>query len=460
MSSCFKCGSSSKDDRSIILFSVPPKIRNPAWHFAFLKHLGLEDLHLNIEDIRVCDRHFRTEDLKMNENNLVLKENALPLEEVCEQFEIKPEVIYMNNTEEIEEDGETHELAPLAPVVKYEYVGNQEMQASSLQGNPLITGHQLISIMQEDGTVVEPVMPFFLSSSPMFTVVNGSNEHGETIILQIENQEEDVEVKDEVIESLEESKTAAGAIDENKQIPEEVVTVVRSWDLCEPKKNDVEDVFVCEICEKSYCCVNCLKSHYEAMHVTNTTFTRYKCKWTSMQKGLYCPVCEMCFENRNDTLDHYLTHSVACEVCGSGFDRQQLLVEHMFTIHKKVNCYESYECVFCKATYQYHWNLTKHYQVYHKMIMCYICKSRYPSATDLQEHLRTHLRKINVLPYACSKCNKAFPQISDIAVHIRRDHSASKSPVESENYVGHTVGGKSKSTDDSVVTKKKRIKVK
>nr|CAI5861778.1 unnamed protein product [Callosobruchus analis] len=390
----------------------------------------------------------------MNENSLVLKENALPLEEVCEEFEIKPEVIYMNNTEEVEEDGETHELAQLTPVVKYEYVENQEMQASSLPGP------QLISIMQEDGTVTEPVMPFFLSSSPMFTVLNGSNSNGETIILQIENQEEDVEVKDEVTESLEESQTISGGIDDDKQISEEVMTVVRNWDPCKPKKNDVEDVFVCEICEKSYCCVNCLKSHYEAMHVANTTFTRYKCKWTSMQKSLYCPVCEMCFENRTDTLDHYLTHSVACEVCGSGFDRQQLLVEHMFTIHKKVNCYESYECVFCRATYQYHWNLTKHYQVYHKMILCYICKSRYPSAIDLQEHLRTHLRKINVLPYACSKCNKAFPQISDIAVHIRREHSSRKSSIESENYIGHTVGGKSKAIDDNVVTKKKRIKVK
>ncbi|CAH1989917.1 unnamed protein product [Acanthoscelides obtectus] len=463
MKTCFKCGSSSKDDRSIVLFNVPSSISNPVWHYEFLKRLAVENLqqlNIKVEDIRVCDKHFKTEDLEMNHNHLVLKENALPLKEECEQFEVSPEIVYMDGTEEIE-DGESRELAQLAPVVQYEYVANQEVQASPVPGIPVITAPQLISIMQEDGTVIEPVMPFFLSQSPMFTVLNGSNENGETIILQIENQEEeDAKVKVEVVEPLEESQTTAGETDGNEKISEGVVTAVSSWEHCEPKQNNMENVYVCEICEKSYCCVNCLKSHYEAMHIAKTQGTRYKCKFTSMQKSLYCPVCEVCFENSKDTLDHYLTHSVACDVCGSGFDRQKLLVEHMIMVHNKVNCYESYECEFCKAIYQYHWNLTKHYQVYHKMILCYICKSRFPTVTDLQEHQRTHVQKINILPYACSKCNKAFPQISDIAVHIRREHSSRKSSLNSDNYIGHTAsGGKSKTTVDSMI-KKKRIKVK
>lgn len=59
------------------------------------------------------------------------------------------------------------------------------------------------------------------------------------------------------------------------------------------------DNYSCDICNYSYGCMNCLKSHYETMHVTNSNVVHYKCKYTqNYSKGLVCPVCHLMFETR------------------------------------------------------------------------------------------------------------------------------------------------------------------
>lgn len=61
------------------------------------------------------------------------------------------------------------------------------------------------------------------------------------------------------------------------------------------------------------------------------------------------------------------------------------------------------------------------------MILCMTCKTRFKAVQELHEHEKVHILKLNVLPYACSRCDKAFPKISDITVHIRAVHKQTPS---------------------------------
>ncbi|KAJ8936699.1 hypothetical protein NQ314_012198 [Rhamnusium bicolor] len=193
----------------------------------------------------------------------------------------------------------------------------------------------------------------------------------ETIILQIENPEE-----------------------KKYSIPDSDLIFELQKFLCKSRGSSITSNYNCDICDESYGCINCLKSHYETLHITNTV-TQYKCKFsTHLSKSLVCPVCDLTFNNRSDTMDHYITHSVACEICGSGFDRQMHLTDHYKTSHNKGDYQATYECELCKSIYQYPVSLTKHYQTFHKMILCQVCKFRFGSVKELQDHEKNSPTKI------------------------------------------------------------------
>ncbi|XP_056642111.1 PR domain zinc finger protein 5-like [Diorhabda sublineata] len=259
---------------------------------------------------------------------------------------------------------------------------------------------------EDNSTLIQPLMPFYLTTSDITEMDDNEDKNEiETIILQVDKEDEDSEVKRDLMSEEE-----------------------RDWRLqfllCSPKKDSALDKFTCDVCSQSYGCFNCLKSHYETMHLGYNYVSQYRCKNSKFTtKGLCCPVCELFFENRNDMIDHYITHAVACDICGSGFDRQKHLTEHRRKVHNKGDFDVLYDCEICRVSHQYPSGLTKHYQKVHKLILCIECKSNFTSVEDLQEHENTHRQKIDVLPYACSKCDRAFAQISEIAVHIRMDHT-------------------------------------
>lgn len=67
-------------------------------------------------------------------------------------------------------------------------------------------------------------------------------------------------------------------------------------------------------------------------------------------------------------------------------------------------------------------NICYLFQIYHKMNLCINCKIRFRTVQELYEHEKIHLPKLDVLPFACSRCDMAFSKISDITVHIRAVH--------------------------------------
>ncbi|KAJ8957002.1 hypothetical protein NQ318_012169 [Aromia moschata] len=418
---CCKCGRSNKKDKDVTIFSIPARNKSSEWQMEFVKRLGLENVE--DKDIHICSLHFNPEDIELKDYMWTLKDNALPVEndaEVEEEMIVRPEVVYLkcDDGEQYHDSssdcGEGKELVSLEPLVEYVYEEDEDeeqnrqnargeaadgvegLQDSGAGVSSEYDGDgnesQVISIVSSEGNnlAVEPMMPFFLTSSPVFTILNENNEVGETIILQIEN-----------------SETEKNSISESGQVPE-------LQSSCRTKAGSIIGEYTCDICDSSYGCLNCLKSHYESLHIASAKI-QYKCKYSChISKSLVCPVCDLMFSTRSETMDHYITHSVACEICGSGFDRQSYLIEHHKTAHPKTHYESSYECELCKTGYQYPGSLAKHYQTFHRMVLCHVCKQRTTK--------KIHREKLNVLPFACSKCDKAFPRISDIAVHIRMDH--------------------------------------
>ncbi|XP_018565320.1 zinc finger and SCAN domain-containing protein 26 isoform X2 [Anoplophora glabripennis] len=468
VNSCLKCGRGSEKDKDVTLFQVPIEGKSAKWQMEFLERVGIEDF-LD-KDVYICNRHFLPEDFEMKNSELTLKENALPIrsdEEFEEQLEIKPEVIYFKNecgetvevgVDTMSDTSETKDLVPLEPLVEYMNVYEdvreevelssevtckmEEAEGQTGSENVIIeseyvtnnNGTQEISVVSSDGNNLgmDPVMPFFLTSSPMFTILNENNE--ETIILQIEDTED-------------------------KKPPPPVKEVLEELDqsLCKSPTGSLTTTYTCDICDSSYGCLNCLKSHYETFHILNVV-RRYKCKFSHhVSKSLVCPVCDLTFENRGETMDHYITHSVGCEICGSGFDRHSYLTEHYKTVHNKGDYQAFYECELCKMSYQYIATLTKHYRIFHRMTLCHVCKARFATVGELQEHEKVHQEKLNVLPFACSKCNMAFRKICDIAVHIRRVHKKDAAE-EGEAEAGNELPRKVEGEDHMPV--QKRVKVK
>ncbi|CAG9836621.1 unnamed protein product [Diabrotica balteata] len=352
---------------------------------------------------------------------------------------VSPEIIYL------EDNGDTSELkgfTHLGPLVEYIYDENAVVEYNDHQYTELDYATQDNSehiqdtcsteINDDSSDLIQPMMPFFLSSQVFAAGEEQDPNDGETIILQVENEEEEV--------------------DQRTPIPDEVRSSTLQLLLCSSKSNSVLDTYTCEVCSISYGCLNCLKSHYETMHLGNTFIAHYKCKYsTHISKGLCCPVCELTFNTKSETMDHYITHAVACDICGSGFDRQQYLSEHRRKVHNKGDFDVIYDCEICRGNFQYPSGLSKHYQKTHKIILCVECKVRCGDQSELIEHEKMHKQKADVLPYACSKCDKAFAEISEIAVHIRQDHNHKRKQQFETVYVISQIKADNKQIKNKVV---------
>lgn len=64
------------------------------------------------------------------------------------------------------------------------------------------------------------------------------------------------------------------------------------------------------------------------------------------------------------------------------------------------------------------------------MILCIVCFKRFSNRNELVQHHGTHkiiLTDVRpILPYACSKCNRAFSEICELSTHLARDHPKAK----------------------------------
>ncbi|KAL1518017.1 hypothetical protein ABEB36_001703 [Hypothenemus hampei] len=194
---------------------------------------------------------------------------------------------------------------------------------------------------------------------------------------------------------------------------------------CQPESSDSLDIFPCKSCGAEVGCIFCLKSHYESVHL-NLGLIQYKCNQTSYLKNYteICHKCNLVCESKQEMFEHRKIHFVSCDVCDMSFDSALFLSNHCKSMHERFEVIIS--CDLCEQWFKQLQDLSDHYDTFHEMILCIVCFRRFSTRPELVKHHGTHKIILNnvqtILPYACSKCNQAFAEISELSAHLVRDH--------------------------------------
>lgn len=177
----------------------------------------------------------------------------------------------------------------------------------------------------------------------------------------------------------------------------------------------------CPLCHKRFLGRLGLKMHMKRAHG--------ECK-----KSLEEHVCDGCDVNFNseDALERHrsVLSDVSCQdlrscaECGFGFQTEELLQEHVDSVHAVD---ETAKCSKCDKNFANKRTLSKHIQRYHlgnlravrpaeTEYVCEMCGTRCSSAVSLLNHQRTHTGE---KPYQCPDCPKRFSVSQGLRIHIR-----------------------------------------
>lgn len=217
-------------------------------------------------------------------------------------------------------------------------------------------------------------------------------------------------------------------VEENVNIIEDIPNEVLVY-TCQPLNDEALNRYPCKTCGIVVGCIFCLKSHYESIHL-NLGIIQYKCDQTSYLKNYIeiCHKCNLVCESKEEMFDHRKIHFVSCDVCDMSFDSALFLSNHCKTAHEKFEVIIS--CDLCEHWFKQLQDLSEHYESYHEMILCIVCFKRFATTAEMEEHHGTHKIVMKhtaaVLPYACSKCNEAFAEISDLSTHLTKKHPKRK----------------------------------
>ncbi|CAG9770975.1 unnamed protein product [Ceutorhynchus assimilis] len=211
-----------------------------------------------------------------------------------------------------------------------------------------------------------------------------------------------------------------------EDIPNEVLVYT-----CQPEHNDNPmDKFVCIKCNLITGCIFCLKSHYESIHL-NLGLVQYRCHQITYLRNYteICHKCNLVCESKEEMIEHRQIHFVVCDICNMSFDSALYFSNHCKATHKTYEV--AISCDLCESWFKVLENLSDHYQNIHEMILCIVCYKRFSNVEELVLHHQSHKITLKsppkpVLPYACSKCNQAFAEISELSSHLVKAHPTKK----------------------------------
>ena len=152
------------------------------------------------------------------------------------------------------------------------------------------------------------------------------------------------------------------------------------------------------------------------------------------EKGFQCSQCFIFFHTITAQIDHEIMkhtdlkkHFIInkeqklfqCGVCEEKFTRQGQLVQHVVTLHSKL---EPYTCNHCNASFKGKIELNNHLRSQHQIIhrfqkskrifQCKNCRFKsFESADELENHMKTCQKK-----FQCKTCGKKFP----VAIKLRQ----------------------------------------
>uniref|UniRef100_A0A1B0CTR0 Putative c2h2-type zn-finger protein n=1 Tax=Lutzomyia longipalpis TaxID=7200 RepID=A0A1B0CTR0_LUTLO len=262
------------------------------------------------------------------------------------------------------------------------------------------------------------------------------NDFEEDVIQEDPEIDEEVEEIDEEIEEIEEE---AKQTEENKEELPEIPSEAPE----QPQKYP-ENRLECSLCSKKYSCPQALKLHTENTHRGVKRFS--------------CSICSMRFTQKHSLQSHTMCHTnerpFCCAICKKGFRRKTTLQMHM-------NCHTGetpYTCSQCGVGFRTTTALRNHGH----NLRCPICSKSFQMIPSLQAHIQRHKQtdggagpglKLKVKhicsecgksyacravleahrvihtgekPFKCTQCDKAFPLLASLKVHMRNKHPNSR----------------------------------
>lgn len=172
-------------------------------------------------------------------------------------------------------------------------------------------------------------------------------------------------------------------------------------------------------------CVFCkepMKNNYQAVkHMAQVHLH-------GQRKMRNCGFCKVEIELFDDYIEHISSHTgvFICQICGDPFSDDATLQNHLF-LHKQLEKeLRQYECDYCgqrksnRAQMESH--LISHHAKFPKLHNCKICGKNFKLASVLYTHLKYH----NGGSKDCSYCDKKFVTNTDLANHVRINHTHEK----------------------------------
>ncbi|XP_077449694.1 uncharacterized protein LOC144068783 isoform X2 [Stigmatopora argus] len=143
------------------------------------------------------------------------------------------------------------------------------------------------------------------------------------------------------------------------------------------------------------------------------------------QKSLTCQTCGRTFTRTSDVFRHQLTHTgerpFRCSQCDGTFQHSWDLAKHQRKSHGAV---VSFTCSACNTSFPHLRALTAHHKCCrseggHPPPICFICGRGFDTASELQEHRKSHVAK----RYVCPQCGEGFDSLAARSLH-RQTHIA------------------------------------
>ncbi|XP_047488520.1 zinc finger protein 91-like [Penaeus chinensis] len=194
--------------------------------------------------------------------------------------------------------------------------------------------------------------------------------------------------------------------------------------------HDKNPTLYCEACEAEFVLGTALEHHKEIMHpvlnknklAKSTVNTKLK-ENVKQHKVVECPIChQKVYGIKSLKLHHQKMHKgqeYTCKYCKYKTNCLSTMHRHMVRIHKALKL-ELYNCIKCRAGYQYPKDLEEHCISVHKIdpsFLCQHCGEKFACIEMLRFHRKSHRA------FSCKLCHLGFMKEEALEEHVKSVHN-------------------------------------